>query len=257
MQVDVYEKRYGKRLGLKNICLSFPDGETTLIIGTSGAGKSTLIKCIIQETSFHGFITGCRKEEIAYIPQHPALNRKETAFDSIYWSARFANMFMGRKDLRSLTQEYVEKVGLTTVQGNQIKKLSGGQMQRVSIARELIRGKRILIADEIDTGLDCGVAQSLIQTLNSITHNENKTTIVISHNLVNVELYDNIVVLVKDSHNVGRIAYAGKPKGTKQHFEVQNYVDILTTVNAPEEGGHGLADYYISKYEELQRRSLE
>lgn len=249
MQADIIEKRYGQKLALKNIHLLFPEGQTTLIIGTSGAGKSTLIKCIIQETSFRGSITGCKKEEIAYIPQHPALNKRETAYDSIYWSARFANLFAHRKDLDILTREYVEKVGLTAVQGNQIKKLSGGQMQRVSIARELIRGKSILIADEIDTGLDCGVAQSLIKILSEITHSEKKTSIIISHNLVNVELYDNIVVLVKDSNNVGRIAYAGKPSGAKKHFEVRNYVDILTAVNSTEEGGRGLADRYVAKFE--------
>ena len=76
VQVDIFEKWYGHKLGLSNIHLFFPEGETTLIIGTSGAGKSTLIKCIIQETSFRGSITDCKREEIAYIPQHPALNRK-------------------------------------------------------------------------------------------------------------------------------------------------------------------------------------
>ena len=199
MQIDISKKMYGRRVGLKDIHLLFPSGETTLIIGTSGAGKSTLIKCIIQETTFSGAVRGYDKEDIAYIPQHPALNRRETVYDAIYWSGRFAYTFQSKKRLHSLTQEYIEKVGLNTVQENKIQNLSGGQVQRVSIAKELIRGKNIIIADEIDTGLDCGVARSLIQMLSDITHREGKTTIIISHNLVNVDLYDNIVVLVKDA----------------------------------------------------------
>lgn len=254
MKVDIFEKKYGKKLRLKNIHLLFPKGKSTLIIGTSGAGKSTLIKCIIQETSFQGKITDCNKGEIAYIPQYPALNLKESAYDAIYWSARFADLFAKRKDLELRTQAYIEKVGLTYVKENPIKNLSGGQRQRVSIAKELIRGKRTLIADEIDTGLDCGVAQSLIKMLNDITHKEDMTTIVVSHNLSNMDLYDNVVVLVKDSRNVGRIAYAGNTSNVKTYFEKDTYVDILTSVNTLEEGGHGLADQYIAKFESFQAK---
>lgn len=254
MKVDIFEKRYGRRIRLKDIHLSFPKGETTLIIGTSGAGKSTLIKCIIQETSFRGAITDCNRQEIAYIPQYPALNLKESAYDAIYWSARFSDLFAKRKDLNIRTQEYVEKVGLTYVKEAPIKNLSGGQRQRVSIAKELIRGKKILIADEIDTGLDGGVAQSLVKMLSDITHKENMTTIIVSHNLSNIELYDNVVVLVKDSRNVGRIAYAGDTSDIKDYFGKNTYVDILVSVNTVEEGGYGLADKYIHKFNQIRAK---
>ena len=90
MLVNIKEKRYGKTLSLKDIHIDFPKGKTSLIIGTSGAGKSTLIKCLIHETSFLGKITekGLSEKEllkkIAYIPQHPALNKNETVEESIY-----------------------------------------------------------------------------------------------------------------------------------------------------------------------------
>ena len=248
MQIDISKKLYGRKVGLKDIHLYFPQGKTTLIIGTSGAGKSTLIKCIIQETSFDGTVQGYKKEDIAYIPQHPALNKNETVYNAIYWSARFAYTFQSGRKLHALTQEYIDKVGLNTVQNNRIQNLSGGQVQRVSIAKELIRGKSIVIADEIDTGLDCGVAKSLIQMLSNITHRENKTAIIISHNLVNVDMYDNVVVLVKDSNHTGRVAYAGNPQQAKRHFDVSEYVDILVNVNSPDEGGLGLAEKYIAKF---------
>ena len=118
----------------------------------------------------------------------------------------------------------------------------------MSIAKELIRGKNIIIADEIDTGLDCGVSRDLVSKLCSITKREGKTTIIISHNIVNIELYDRVVVLVKSSSKCGGIAYAGKPANIKRFFEVNDYVDILTRVNATDEGGRGEADYFINKY---------
>ena len=247
MEIHINEKRYGHRLGLKDIHLSFPSGETTLIIGTSGAGKSTLIKCLIQKTTYNGSSKGYRKENIAYIPQHPALNTDETVYHSIFWSCRFSDL--GRSDdiVHRMAEEAVKKVGLGYVERSKIKNISGGQIQRVSIAKELVRGKDIIIADEIDTGLDCGVARSLVQMLRRITKEEGKTTIIISHNIANIELYDNLVVLAKDLNNVGRVAFFGKPSQAKKHFDVKDYVDILMKINPKEEGGLGMADNYIMK----------
>ena len=95
MRVNIEEKSYdGKRKILKNIKLDIPKHQTTLIIGTSGAGKSTLIKCLIHQTKFKGTIIDeeydhkVMLEKIAYIPQHPALNKNETVEESIYWTAR-------------------------------------------------------------------------------------------------------------------------------------------------------------------------
>lgn len=245
MRVDIVKKMYQKRLALRDIHLAFPAGCTSLIIGTSGAGKSTLIKCMIGSTSFEGRISDYRREDIAYIPQYPALNNQETAHDAIYWSARFSRLYHNQEELRRAVSYQIKGMGLQSVQDNTIKRLSGGQKQRVSIAKELIRGKEIIIADEIDTGLDCGVSRDLVGKLCEITHQTNKTTIVISHNIVNIEMYDQVIVLAKGSDGAGGIAYAGSPAYIRQFFGVSDYVDILTRVNSHDEGGLGQADKYI------------
>ncbi len=254
MRVDIKEKLYSGKAALKDIHLVFPKGKTTLIIGTSGAGKSTLIKCLIGTTSFDGQVTDYRREEIAYIPQHPALNVRETAQEAIYWSALFSRLY-SKKDLESVVKRYVQDMGLQSVKDNEIRRLSGGQMQRVSIAKELVRGKNIIIADEIDTGLDCGVSRDLVSKLCAITRRENKTTIIISHNIVNIELYDRVIVLVKSSAKCGGIAYAGSPQYIRSFFEVKDYVDILSRVNAADEGGRGEADYFIRKFAAFRANS--
>ena len=136
-------------------------------------------------------------------------------------------------------------MGLSAVKDHPVGKLSGGQKQRVSIAKELVRGKEILIADEIDTGLDCGVSRSLIEMLAKVTREENKTTIIISHNLSNMHLYDRAVVLAKDSKGCGRVMFSGKVSALKSHFDVNDYVDILKRLNAKDEGGKGEADHFL------------
>jgi len=246
-----YLKNFKKKTILKNIRLSFTEGETTLIIGTSGAGKSTLIKCIIGATGYEGIATGYDKRDIAYIPQHPALNMSQTVYDTIYYNLKFAHLDgkkYGGHDAEWWTKKYINDVALTPVCDQRNENLSGGQRQRVSIAKELARDKKIIIADEIDTGLDCGVAKSLVESLCKITHEHNVTTIVISHNLINIELYDNVIVLVRSSEGIGQIAYAGKTKYIKEYFGVNDYVEILTKVNCIAEGGDGKADYFIAKH---------
>lgn len=254
MLVRIDEKTYdGKHQVLKDIEVNFPKGQTTLIIGTSGAGKSTLIKCLVQKTSFDGEISeGSLNQKqliskIAYIPQHPALNRMETVEQSVYWTARLDSLTASSAALAEKAESCIEAVGIGHVRKNKISTLSGGQMQRVAIAKELIRNKDIIIADEIDTGLDCGVARSLCLMLRNIAHYDNKTVIVISHNLTNIDLYDRVVVLVKDSAGTGRIAYQGSPGNLKSYFGVNDYVDILMKLNSQAEGGQGKADYYINK----------
>lgn len=257
MQVDIIKKMYSKRVALRDIHLRFPAGYTSLIIGTSGAGKSTLIKCMIGATSFEGEISDYNREDIAYIPQHPALNVQETANDAIFWSARFSRLYQSREVLDRAVSQHVLEMGLQSVRNNQIKRLSGGQMQRVSIAKELIRGKKIIIADEIDTGLDCGVSRDLVNKLCNITHQTGKTTIIISHNIVNIELYDQVIVLAKGSDGTGGIAYAGSPAYIRNFFGVSSYVDILTRVNAKDEGGLGQASYFIREFANQRRRGMQ
>lgn len=66
MKVDIVQKKYGKRIILNDVHVTFPPGKTTLIIGTSGAGKSTLIKCMLDATPFKGEVTDYQPEDIAF-----------------------------------------------------------------------------------------------------------------------------------------------------------------------------------------------
>ena len=256
MIVNIDDKHYGNRLALYNIHLTFPRKEATLIIGTSGAGKSTLIKAVIGQTKYRGSIEMTGNEtsaDIGYIPQFPALNPMETAENMLYWSALFSSKYRSHEVCRQMARHYIDMMALTNERDHPIGALSGGQRQRCSIAKELIRQRAILIADEIDTGLDCGVSRKLIETLLKITHEEDKTTVIISHNISNIHLFDRVVILVRDSNKTGRIAYSGSPQNLKSFFGVEDYVDILIKLNSPEESGEGLADEFIAKYESYRR----
>ena len=124
-------------------------------------------------------------------------------------------------------------------------------LQRVDAAYMGCAVVRYLDNQSLRTGLDAGVSRVLIENLADITHKQQKTTIVISHNLSNMKLYDHAVVLVRDSKGTGRIAYAGKVNSLKQFFGTEDYGEILVKLNSPNEGGRGEADAYIKKFEEF------
>lgn len=94
--------------GLLDMSLKFASGETTLIMGTSGAGKSTLIKCLLGRCRYQGhaeFYDGharssSYKKRIAYIPQHPALNERQTVYETIYWACRFSHIRSKKEDIK-------------------------------------------------------------------------------------------------------------------------------------------------------------
>ena len=250
MRVDIEEKRYGPRIAIKDIHLNSCPGEAILFLGTSGAGKSTVFKCITGKTSFKGEISGYKKEDIGYIPQFPALNPEETVFAALFWSGLFSRKYK-LWELHKVTRDLINMLGLSHVQNKKIKSLSGGQRQRVSIGKELIRGNDIIIADEIDTGLDPGTARGLNKKIVDITHDQKKTTIVISHNLTNINLFDKVVILVKDKTGAGRIAYFGSVDGMKEFFGTDDYCDVLVGLNLKSENGRGEADDYIKKFDRM------
>ena len=175
----------------------------------------------------------------------------ETVRDDLFWRALFSCRYDSLESIREEVLKHISMMGLIDEKHSLIKNLKGGQKQRLVFAKEMIKKKKIIIADEIDTGLDARESHLLVKTIADITRKQNLTTIIISHNLYNIELYDNVVVLAEDAAGVGRIAYSGRVSEMKLFFDEIDYVDMFLKIIPPEAGGFGMADYYIKKYEDL------
>lgn len=235
---------------IEKIRMVFRPGTINLILGSSGAGKSSVISCMTGTAEFEGRIV-CDRSRIAYIPQKPSLDEQLTVEQCVYYSLRFSDRSSSESELRRKVREHLREVGLLPLKDRNISELSGGQMQRVAIAAELSRfGKNIVIADEIDTGLDVGCSRALIRNLCELTKANDLTTIVCSHNVNNLHLFDQVYVIAKSSRGPGRIAYGGSPDGLLDYFDETDIVDVFLKINKTDEGGLGMADTYINKYEE-------
>ncbi len=201
---------------LKNISLDVPAGKTVAIVGPSGAGKSTISRLIYRFYDATGGrilidgqdISNVRQKSlraaIGMVPQDTVLfndtvkynigyGRPSATDSEIIAAAKLAQI---HEFIVSLPKAYDALVGERGL------KLSGGEKQRVSIARTILKGPPILVLDEATSALDTFTEQDIQEALKSISRN--RTTIVIAHRLSTIVDADEIIVLAE-----GEIAERG------------------------------------------------
>jgi len=198
IQLIAITKKYKNNYALKNINLDILTGEFVFITGASGAGKSTLIKMLYKEetpTTGTVLIGGIN---IANLPSDkvPNLRRcmgivfqdykllqNQTVFDNISYVIR--TMGMSSTDIKNRVNGALKVVGLQDKAFAKPSELSGGEQQRVSIARALVNGPPLLIADEPTGNLDPKNSLEVMQILEQV--NQRGITVIISthdHTLV-------------------------------------------------------------------------
>ena len=192
---------------LDKVSFSLDDGEKLAIVGPSGAGKSTIARLLFRFYDVEDgqiLISGQNiaevtqqslRETIGIVPQDTVLfndtirynieyARPGASFDEVREAARLADI---DRFIANLPQGY------DTVVGERGLKLSGGEKQRVAIARVLLKDPPILVFDEATSSLDSQSEKNILGALTRISHN--KTTLVIAHRLSTVVDADRIIVL--------------------------------------------------------------
>jgi len=187
----------GKNIdAVKNISLEIRKGEVFGIVGTSGAGKSTLLRTInLLQRPTHGQlfvnqneITGLKGEalrklrvNIGMIFQQFNLINSKTVYENI----AFAMKAVGKKkeEIDKRVPEVLELVGLLNRSSSYPTKLSGGEKQRVGIARALANNPEILLCDEPTSALDLETTNAILELLKEINRKLGITTIIISHEM--------------------------------------------------------------------------
>ena len=155
-------------------------------------------------------------------------------------------------DIGNRVNEILEQFGLSSVKGSLVEKLSGGQRKRLSIAMEYISDPYLFVLDEPDSGLDGVIARDLMRRLRAIA-NQGKIVIVITHTPDRVvDLFDDVIVLAKDSKRTGRLAFYGSIDEAREFFGQNSMEGILRLINQKDEGGEGRSDEFVLKYAERQ-----
>ncbi len=201
---------------LNSVSFEVPPGHKVAVVGPSGAGKSTLARLLfrfyetssgaisIDEQNINQVTQESLRANIGIVPQDTVLfnhsiehniryARLDASHDEIIHAAKMADI---HDFINSLPDKY------NTVVGERGLKLSGGEKQRVAIARVILKNPKILVFDEATSSLDSHSEQQILSALEAVA--EKHTTLVIAHRLSTVIDADNIMVLEK-----GRIAEQG------------------------------------------------
>ena len=253
-------QRAKKKTLLRDIRLNISSGSMVLILGGSGAGKTTFMNAVMGYEPAEGQIrykgTDIYKEyeqmkyEIGYVPQEDLLRKNDSVYDTLLNAARMRLPVMKKEEYEQHVEETLHLLGLERLRDSLVVKLSGGQRKRLSIAVEYVGNPSLFFLDEPDSGLDGTMARQLWENLRAIA-DQGKIVMVISHSPDRAfKLFDKIIVLAKDDQEEGRLVYYGSPRDACTFFEVESLEEIVQRINYPEEGGAGLAEHYIRKYEE-------
>ncbi len=208
--VKIYTMGSEKVTALDNVSLTVKRGEFLSILGPSGSGKSTLmniIGCLDVPTSGtyilagedvskldQNQLAGIRNREIGFVFQSFQLLPKLTALANVELPLIYAGLLLSERKKKA--KYILDRVGLTDKLKNLPSQLSGGQQQRVAIARSLVTGPTILLADEPTGALDQATGVQIMNLFKEL-HNEGHTVIMITHDH-NVASYANRIVRIID-----------------------------------------------------------
>lgn len=214
IEIENVNKYYGEGENrvhiLKNISFEIKKGEFIAIIGQSGSGKSTLMNilgCLDRVTDGSYKIDGreisrfskdelseLRQQKFGFIFQRYNLISTLTALENVALPAIYAGV--SEKDRNSRAEELLIKLDLGKRIKNKPNQLSGGQQQRVSIARALMNGGEIILADEPTGALDSKSGEKVMEILTNL-HKEGHTIILVTHDK-NIANYANRIIEIKD-----------------------------------------------------------
>lgn len=227
----------GKRIN-DDVSFSVNAGEFVAIIGGSGAGKSTLLNCLCGNSAIsEGGVTvdgedltsnySSLKNLIGYVPQQDIVYDGLTLYKMLYYTAKLRMPDdTGDEEIRRRIDQALEYVELGERKNLLIRKLSGGQKKRASIAVELLSDPKLFFLDEPTSGLDPGTERNLMQTLKKMSQ-RGKTVVLVTHTPLNLSMCDKIVVMGVG----GRLCFCGSPDAALDFFGVADMVDIYDLIN--------------------------
>jgi len=218
LEIDSVSKTYkgAKKKCIDNLSIGLEEGEILVLLGPSGCGKTTLLKMISGlENIDEGTVTidgkvmnniAPHKRPIAMVFQKPLLFKNTTVEKNINISPR-VNFKMNRRELHEKVLEMLKIVDLEGYEKRKASQLSGGQEQRVSLARALITEPKLLLLDEPFSALDAKLRVSMRENLRQICKSLNQTVIFVTHDQQEAVAIADRIALMLD----GNIVQEGTP----------------------------------------------
>lgn len=234
--INTLTKSYGTQKAVDNISFRVNKGEIVGFIGPNGSGKSTTMKCICgilppDEGTLEVAGISVQKDPLAvkkilgYLPEHNPL------YHDMYvkeYLQHIAGYYPGCKPLKKITDEIIEKTGLTPESHKKIGQLSKGYRQRVGLAQALIHNPEVLILDEPTTGLDPNQLVEIRSLISGLS--KDKTVLLSTHILQEVEAICDRVIII----NNGKIVADGTTDVIRQVSDIETqtiYIEFNSDID--------------------------
>ena len=255
-------KKDGEEVNLvDHVSLCVPRGHFMAIVGPSGCGKTTLLKTIAGLNAESGGTLlwngnslsdgfDFDPSEIGDVPQFSIAYDPLTVDESVEAATRLRVKTRNNEELDARIDKALEETGLAAIADRPVKVLSGGQKRRLGLAMELVSDPKILLCDEVTSGLDPRSEREIVKLLHELSRKDGRIVMSVTHSLAHLELYDSILVL-----HEGRVAFHGPPDMLTHYFSVKDTEEVYPRLatQASERWQSSWAKHRVAYYEKIER----
>ena len=244
------------------VSIVIPKGHFMAIVGPSGCGKTTLLKTIagLNPESAGALFWDSRNlsedgdfapSEIGYVPQFSIAYDPLTVDESVEAATRLRVRCENTAALDHRIDRVLDETGLSPISDRQVKVLSGGQKRRLGLAMELVSDPKLLLCDEVTSGLDPRSEREIVHLLHDLSRKDGRIVLSVTHSLAHLELYDSILVM-----HEGRVAFHGPPDQMNHYFSVADTEEIYPRLaTQPSERWHSSWQKHRDSYQQMIRKN--
>ena len=230
-------KSFADTVALKDLSLTIDDGEFVVLLGPTGAGKTTTLRLVAGlDLPDAGTVTigghdvtklAPAARDVAFVFQQYSLYSHYSVFDNIAFPLRAPGRNMTAGQIKKRVHDIAEMLRIESKLDNRATELSGGEMQRVSIGRALVRDPNIFLMDEPLSSLDAKLREDLRAELKRIQHDLNATILYVTHDQMEAMTLAGRVGILSQ----GRLVQTGTPR---EIYETPANIDAARRLGSPQ-----------------------
>lgn len=188
-------KKWGNKSIFDKFSLDLPDGKVSVILGESGVGKSTLLSVAASLTDYEGKTEGF--EKTSFVFQQPRLIEQLSVYENIEFA--LSSVDIGKEEKKRVIESALEKARILHLAGRICSSLSGGEKQRVSLARALAFPSDVLLTDEPFNSLDIRLKSEIISDLKNVVSEQKRTVLFVTHSVDEAMFFGDYIVVLKNN----------------------------------------------------------
>lgn len=220
---------------LKNVSFSIPEGKVTIFIGPNGSGKSTCIRALLDMIPYEGKVTfwGEKREKkdstLGYLPQRFVFEKSMplTVFEFLELALTLCHHSVAEKT--KLIDRALQAVALDGKKYHLLRDLSGGELQRILLARALVHNPRLVVLDEPEAGIDLHSEGNLYHLLQKLVQEQGVTVVMASHEIHLVPKFAHHVICFHE----GKIEEGSPETVMNSEFFASTYGESFHFYNHP------------------------